>query len=439
MFAWTREYLCITMNDSSGTVLIKLASQSGIQQRTSTGIYGLNSTTQVRAMRCWYCLLGGYVVSLHFITRAEKSPGSTGGDYDHVHQRPLFPGLEPTPDLQNPTFSNCTIPIILWARNLYNYAHFWGDTLAWLAPALDRVTAYYDNLQVVVATPYALQFPAHARNLLQPYSKLPVRTLASFSDRGNAKDRCFSSLFVCVARGPTVPAWPAGQVYVKRLRESSVVLRTKSKRLEVVFAVRFSKHRQISNLAELLAECNGAAALRLNATSEVSVHCTAHVFGDDLKRDVDVAATADVLVGIHGANLANAFMLRAGASLLEIQPNEFCCAWYSYHAQPTSSYNQLFYWIVYLASPKFTTVSPLQGRWNINKNVTVPWHILKETLQTIGSVGQDKASYVQKYNDGEHYLAASESGIAKFDVQNMMCCYGKHTSDRPKNHSISNV
>ena len=91
--------------------------------------------------------------------------------------------------------------------------------------------------------------------------------------------------------------------------------------LRVVFHQRESpESRQILNLEELLAECNAWEHEDREAGLRFSAECRAWTFGGDFLANAAVAAGADVFIGMHGANLANGWLMRPGSSVVEVTP-----------------------------------------------------------------------------------------------------------------------
>lgn len=66
---------------------------------------------------------------------------------------------------------------------------------------------------------------------------------------------------------------------------------------------------------------------RLNAATSwgvrVAPYCCKQVEITDLVSGMTAAQLADVFVGVHGANLANGWLMRPGSSMLEVQPYGF--------------------------------------------------------------------------------------------------------------------
>ena len=149
---------------------------------------------------------------------------------------------------------------------------------------------------------------------------------------------CYERVLVCNlkstfdAYAPPMAPWRAGQrvaesVVQRRPVGASTAMAASAKaaaaaaarlgghppRLRVVFVnrTRTKFSRSLTNLKQLLQRC---ASPRTRWAGGALVECSAHEFGaHSLSRDVRAAREADVLVGTHGAGLANAFFLRRGA------------------------------------------------------------------------------------------------------------------------------
>lgn len=55
--------------------------------------------------------------------------------------------------------------------------------------------------------------------------------------------------------------------------------------------------------------------------------CLLHEFGKDHFKDLSVLSAADVLVGMHGGSLFNAFHMKHRSSVVEIRPYQFNGTW----------------------------------------------------------------------------------------------------------------
>ncbi|KAL4458946.1 hypothetical protein ABPG75_013811 [Micractinium tetrahymenae] len=246
-----------------------------------------------------------------------------------------------------------------------NFAHMFRDNAAKLWGVLRR-TPWARHLKLALVTAEGLALPGFSLDIFQPMLQLRVESWADFSARlpsrqsgGSAASRlplsweggaqrCFEQLFVC-HRGLNITSWPLhglGQHLVQRHRQQGQGLPPQSPRssgssgssnsdsstggsssssqgsgservLRVVFLKRSSPDRQLLDTAELLERCSGwrgstAAGQRLLVRcSEVAV--------TNLAQGIAVAQEADVFVGMHGANLANGWLLRPGSAVIELQ------------------------------------------------------------------------------------------------------------------------
>ena len=117
--------------------------------------------------------------------------------------------------------------------------------------------------------------------------------------------------------------------------------------LRIVFQKRDGGDRQIANVAELIERCNAwryttQAGARLRALcwevseGRVTLQIASVDFSGAYKRvlvlqvempsmqaGIAAAQQADIMVGVHGANIANAWLMRPGSSVLEVTMFEF--------------------------------------------------------------------------------------------------------------------
>jgi hypothetical protein len=198
-----------------------------------------------------------------------------------------------------------------------------------------------------------------------------------------------------------------------------------AKPLHVVFVNRTRTEfaRSFSNLEDLLERCRLNPSLprhggRRNGTKLPSraprrLLCSAHEFGrGGLARDVRAARAADVLVGTHGAGLANAFFMRSGSALVEVRPYNFEGSWPDkYFRALTALEQRVLYFQVSSGSPALSTPRPKPdvSVWDArDHNVRLPWRTMREVLQAVAAVRGDREKYVRRLWRGETRFVSQE-------------------------------
>jgi hypothetical protein len=86
--------------------------------------------------------------------------------------------------------------------------------------------------------------------------------------------------------------------------------------------------RNIMNLRQLMTWCRGLndTLLKTMTTPYKSAHCVVHRMNRMIK-DISLVRHFDVVVGLHGSGLFNAFFMDPGSSIIEVRPTEFNGGW----------------------------------------------------------------------------------------------------------------
>ena len=201
--------------------------------------------------------------------------------------------------------------------------------------------------------PMLLGGASAAKDLLQAMAEEPVATWSAPSPE------CFERLAVCrlrdTSRGGTYPGkmqpWAAAQAIGRTLLGAArwEAARTTTPHRRVVYVQR--KRRAIVNLPSLVGWCTGGV-LR-------GVACTQWEFGRGLAADLSVVRQAGVMVGMHGAGLANAFFMPRGSSVVEIRPYGFEGPWPDKYVKlQTSLEDALLYFQLSMGSPSLCGKQP---------------------------------------------------------------------------------
>ena len=154
----------------------------------------------------------------------------------------------------------------------------------------------------------------------------------------------------------------------------------------------------LHNIGELLASCAALGVAR-------GVVCEVHDFGrQGLAADMRRVREVDVLVGTHGAGLANCFFMRPGASLIEVRPFGFEGKWpdqYFKSILPLEQHQVHFYQIS-TGDPSLMHPPPSMGRAAIaqpgwvtreGRDTELPWHNLWEVLRTVMITNRSRWRY----------------------------------------------
>ncbi|KAL4451870.1 hypothetical protein ABPG75_007532 [Micractinium tetrahymenae] len=176
--------------------------------------------------------------------------------------------------------------------------------------------------------------------------------------------------------------------------------------LRIVFMKRGSEGRQILNVAELLRRCNTWRYEPPGGGPAVTAECR-EVSLPDLEAGVAAAQQADVFIGMHGANLANGWMLRPGASVIELIPYQFdtgrgAMVFSTMNAKDATS--QVLWWVGILCDSSASTPGPeeragtgLSDWWPRDRSSRVPWAALKLALADVVAAGGSQQRYLEKY------------------------------------------
>ncbi|CAL8463208.1 g2742 [Coccomyxa elongata] len=178
------------------------------------------------------------------------------------------------------------------------------------------------------------RMPFH-EGFLSPFSSHKVETLDEVSARTRLGKRCYERIVLCELH--CFWNWPPDGSWLDGLQPTSVgrqIVRhhlssgrntsdepTNGPRRSVKVALIERKgHRKILNLNEVAQRCRGLAPADGRALT-----CTIISFDDisDFPALLRELQTIDILVGMHGAGLINAFFMRPGTAFIEIFPCGF--------------------------------------------------------------------------------------------------------------------
>ncbi|KAL4423825.1 hypothetical protein ABPG75_001126 [Micractinium tetrahymenae] len=372
--------------------------------------------------------------------------------------------------LRQPTFSRCTVPVVWYPFWMTNFGHFLRDNSAKLWGFIED-TPWASSIKLVPVTAEGLSLPGFNYQLLQSMTPLRVETWADFSARlpqgGPAPvqpgspssaegdhQRCFESMLICT-HGLNITRWPlhgfgrhlvqtykhllAPDVQVAADTQSAVRAGAQGSAaapgglttLNVVFQKRLGDTRQIMNLEELLQGCNEwrhtTAAGRRFGFKCWEAEIT------DLASGMTAAQRADVMVGVHGANLANGWMLRPGSSMVEIQA-------YGFDKHPPHLQDPLFnaedkesqvlWWVLqgcdpagYLPSPAEAAGKGVAASWVKNRNIILRWKALETALRQVAETGGDMQQYWQLWRSGHWWWHVNPQNITVGGDHHSTCAF----------------
>ncbi|KAL4458814.1 hypothetical protein ABPG75_013679 [Micractinium tetrahymenae] len=278
---------------------------------------------------------------------------------------------EPSADLQHPQFDGTTVPVLLVPEWGQNYGHTFGNSAAWLHANLHATRAdWARRAALMVVTPLGLALPRFWQPLASqalvalnsPLPPSPVVAAFSDCDAGGADATCLRVLFLTRSAKPQM--------------------------------------RQIENLSELLADCNTWRHTDPKTGQEFAATCTSFQPGTNTAETMAAVRSTHVIVGMHGAGMANAFFAKPGSAMMEVfissWPWQVHRVWLDQEALP-----QLQWWALTLNDLNVTSPGELEARLphphlyaggqgqakrHRDRNVRIPWSGLDRLLQEHASV-----------------------------------------------------
>ncbi|KAL4422903.1 hypothetical protein ABPG75_009100 [Micractinium tetrahymenae] len=366
-----------------------------------------------------------------------------------VFRRPTV--AEPSPDLRHPRFHQRTLPLLFVPDWPENFGHTLGNSATYLHAHLRaRNVSWADGVQLVVHTPFGLALPRHWQSLVGPlFQNRPIQTFADFSNRPEprplgwgagilgrraafggpppSRSRCFAQMLVCpglkenqainISQASATASFIT-RSYSKGLPSPSSVTYTSSSPecsgaassaaalgrgracLRVLFKARQARPavRQILNMPELLEQCRRWRFTDPKTGTTFVAACASWQPGSDLAANIAAVQNADILVGKHGAGMANSFFMRPGGAMMEI----FSTGWtWQVHREwlDQEERPRLQWWGLTVQDPALLEPGELEARlmphprlYNVSRegtgkrlrdrNLRVPWagldHLLRE-------------------------------------------------------------
>ncbi|WIA34679.1 hypothetical protein OEZ86_012993 [Tetradesmus obliquus] len=319
--------------------------------------------------------------------------------------------------------------------HLYMYGNFFAHTVT--AIHMMQQAGVLDKRLTLVLDTFGMKLEPWHSFLLAPFTPFDVTTLSHMSSRQPIETpesyspdgqhaRCFWNLLACQFGGgnPAAPApldsplWSTGQAVVQHYRDSLPPIDPEyadSSKLRVLIGVlpRRSKLRAIVNQDQVWSWC-----LKFKPPQGVQdwngTACLLHEFGKDLKADLVYSSQADVMIGVHGEGLFNAFFMPQHSSLIEIRPLNFSGHHSNQYMKDMahSDGDSIFWWGVNVVNPAHSApgVLELQRRgaphtWSRERHTFVRLMALQYLLERITLTRTDKARYHSFREKHEHYIS----------------------------------
>ncbi|EFN56638.1 hypothetical protein CHLNCDRAFT_144434 [Chlorella variabilis] len=279
--------------------------------------------------------------------------------------------LEASPDLRQPLFSNCTVPVVMWTNWIHNFAEAFSHVAArvW---ALQDGGAMSRAATLVVGTPAGERLPDFLPTLLRPFTPHPFSqrcgtsggeeepspgaaagrpassssaaaggpanssSAAAGGPASSGAGRCFQTAYLCAfLYGYYQADYGAAQAIFSHYQLQLPPLPAEARFqggpevLKVLINRRHGPVRNLLNSAALVQACNDPAAWRGLAGAQGRgspirrVQCREAGLGGDGLANMAAVRAADVLVCLHGAACTNWLFMSKGSALLEIRPYQF--------------------------------------------------------------------------------------------------------------------
>jgi hypothetical protein len=173
---------------------------------------------------------------------------------------------------------------------------------------------------------------------------------------------------------------------------------------------RRDRDRLLLNSQELVEQCN-RWRFTTKAGQRLRASC-AEVEMSSLLSGMAAAQEADVFVGVHGANMANAWLMRSGSAMIELQPYGFDEG--AAHLQypifnMRDNATGVLYWVLSVCDPAAFTPGQDEaaGRGNPagyakERNIVLRWDALDAMLQKVAEAGGNAVHYRRRtWPDGQ--------------------------------------
>lgn len=227
-----------------------------------------------------------------------------------------------------------------------------------------------------------------------------------------------------VAQPPVLPASPA-----------EITPPGRQGALSVLFTTRNTTTRNLLNAAELVQLCQ-QSTLYTNKNYR-DLECRASSL-NNLTGTISALQSVDVLIGVHGAGMANAWFMRPGSIIIEITP---MAAQRFPYAEITAEdpASRLKWWNVFICSEVLSEPSMYEeqligprSRWALDSHVRLPWSALKTVLGQATAATWEEYVSAQQANQNSFYL--TDAGLQRGSPTSPRFHCPKPSADLPAVH-----
>lgn len=356
--------------------------------------------------------------------------------------RPAAPAAsEETRELSHPSFSSCTVPLVIYADHLHSYPDFLINTAARLA--MLQLNHTLDTRLTLVVDTFGLKLQPFHRFLLSPLSAFRVTTLSHLSSRmplsklerfnpDGQHVRCFRQLLLCQMRGSASsaaralaqsapiqhPLWTTGQrvfsYYQRRLPPVDPSF-TDSMKLKVLIAAptRSDNVRAVINQDQVWSWCSNFKP-REEVQAWAGTACLLHEFGkNSLLEDLVYVRQADVLLGLHDDSLYWAFFMQQHSSVVEIRPRGLAGPQADQHMKEVTAGDghSIWWWGIDIFDPAHSAPGSLEVQqrgdprsWPKDRHVFVRLMALQHIFERIALSRGSPVTYSDYRQRQQHHI-----------------------------------
>ncbi|KAG2424444.1 hypothetical protein HXX76_014497 [Chlamydomonas incerta] len=367
--------------------------------------------------------------------------------------------MEEEAELQgDPTFSVCTMPMLLYAHYPFNAAETYRYIFEKLV-TLQLAGFFNKHLTLVPGVPPGTRVPSYTKFW---YGSLTDKAVVSLSELSARKPttapsnatwegrhvRCFETMLGCRVRYDRygLKFYRAAQYVVDHYKPQylsqsaafeqrlfaarGVSIPEDPSVLKLVFISRNDDQsavgRTILNEQELVAACNAAPAADLPPPAWGSPYkkffCFAHTFGESQLMDVWVMRRVDAILGMHGAGLTNGLYMKPGGAIIEVRPFGFSGreSWANRYARFKASTPAEAPWPIHWYGidtfnaslsepgmfekedkPHFSKFRVIKAR---DRHVRITWPSMRHQLLTVALSARTHARYMSLRYGGSYYI-----------------------------------
>eukprot|EP00927_Polykrikos_kofoidii_P069311 TRINITY_DN64724_c0_g1_i1.p1 TRINITY_DN64724_c0_g1~~TRINITY_DN64724_c0_g1_i1.p1 ORF type:complete len:499 (+),score=44.17 TRINITY_DN64724_c0_g1_i1:54-1550(+) len=351
----------------------------------SSGFHMFNHTTSID--------LPGYHPSFGWWVRRTQQP---------IHLR-IVAGDEKDEDLRHAKSIKDVVPVIMFSDFPTSFGATFRRMFSWI---IFYEASLVHNQPLIVPVLWRLKLPDFWRLWEPLVPRIEEFDVLSYSCE-TREPLCFRQVAGCkideswgMSSSALNPKryWPVALARVVRhwCPAEAFAVRSKQNPFVIAFGQR-TLYRLIRNLPEIVQACNGTVV------NGRRFHCKEIVFTSPLK-DVCWLQSVDILVSVHGSQVANAFYMRPGTAMIEVKASVSpdITNRVNVHWRQAWLTNSTFYWMYEVGSRhRFSSVSPTVDE--IDSDVELDWGVLKCLLTTIITVDSDRARYeaLRRYSSND--------------------------------------